>query len=107
MDSFKLIISDLAEADLEHFLDYLINQKKSYQAAQAVYSDFVRTKNRLKVVAGSLALDQDPDLQALGYHKIRFSKHAYFMLYRLEGNLAIVDRIYHESQDYKSDVWWV
>lgn len=107
MDSFKVIISDLAESDLDGFLEYLSNKKKSYQAARAVYADFIDTKDKLKLVAGSLKLDQDPDLSLLGYRRIRFSHHAYFMLYRVEENVAFVDRIYHESQDYQTDKWWL
>ena len=46
MDSYKIIISDLAESDLDGFLEYLSNRKKSYQAARAVYADFIDTKDK-------------------------------------------------------------
>ena len=46
----------------------------------------------------------NPRLNTLGYRKIHFLSHRYFMLYRVEGNLVIVDNIFHELQDYENRV---
>ena len=107
MDLYNVIVSDLAELDLDIFLDFLINVKLSRQSAESVYQDYVETLEMLKLVAGSLKLDYDPDFAALGYRRIGFLHHSYFMSYRIENNTAIVDRIYHEAQDYSSDKAWI
>ncbi len=41
-------------------------------------------------------------MRAHGYRKIRFLSHRYFMMYRIEDGLVIVDRIFHELQDYEN-----
>jgi hypothetical protein len=37
-----------------------------------------------------------------GYRRINFLSHNYFMMYRLEGNVAVVDNIFHDLQDYEN-----
>lgn len=54
---------------------------------------------RLSIVADSLALCTNPILKDLGYRKILFSKHKYFMIYRIVDNVAVVEGIFHLSQD--------
>jgi len=44
----------------------------------------------------------NPRLQSLGYHRINFQKHRYFMLYRIEDDVVYVDDIFHELQDYEN-----
>ena len=59
-------------------------------------NDFEVTKQSLSRTAGSLKLCDNPKLKALGYRRMNFLSHRYFMLYRLEGMVAIVDNIFHE-----------
>ena len=42
--TYKVVVSSDAEQDLDRFLDYLVNEKKSRQAAISVLNDFVETK---------------------------------------------------------------
>jgi plasmid stabilization system protein ParE len=98
---YKVIITDDAEADLERFISYLLFVKKSLQAASNVLDDFEQTKNELSHVAGSLKDCDNPRLQKDGYKRINFLHHRYFMLYRIEGDTAIVDNIFHDLQDYE------
>lgn len=91
-----------AEEDLDRFLKYLLFEKKSEQAAKNLLDDFENTKKELAVVAESLGMCQNPRLKELKYRRIGFLKHKYFMLYRVEGNMAIVDNIFHELQDYEN-----
>lgn len=72
------------------------------QAASAVWNDAVGTVTELENVADSLRLCDNPDLKALGYRKINFRNHRYVMLYRIEENIAYVEAIYHELQDYEN-----
>ena len=101
---YKVVITSDAEADLDGFLRYLLLEKKSEQAASNVLNDFEATKISLSKVAGSLKLCDNPRLRELGYRRMNFLSHRYFMLFRLEGNTAIVDNIFHELQDYENKI---
>ena len=87
---YKVLISSDAEEDLDRFIRYLLFEKKNRQAAANVLNDFEETKHILSNAAGSLKLCDNPRLNALGYRKIHFLSHRYFMLYRVEGNPAIM-----------------
>ena len=62
---------------------------------------FEDTKECLKNVAGGLKLCDNQRLKELGYHRINFLRHRYFMLYRIEGELVFIDKIFHDLQDYE------
>ena len=101
---YKVVMTADAEEDLDRFIRYLLFEKQNSQAASNVLNDFEATKQVLSNMAGSLKLCGNPRLYALGYRKIHFLSHRYFMLYRIEGNLAVVDSIFHELQDYENRV---
>lgn len=77
-----------AEEDLNQFVQYLLFAKKNKQAAKNVLDDFEDTIKKLKNVASSLKVCDNPRLQSLGYRRINFQQHRYFMLYRIENNIA-------------------
>ena len=101
---YKVVITSDAEADLEGFIRYLLFEKRSEQTVTNLLNDFEVTKRSLSRTAGSLKLCDNPKLKALGYRRINFLSHRYFMLYRLEGMDAIVDNIFHELQDYENNM---
>ena len=53
-------------------------------------------------MAESLKLCENPRLQMLGYRRINFLSHRYFMLYRIEEDIVFIDNIFHELQDYEN-----
>ena len=99
---YKVVITLDAEEDLERFVKYLMDEKKSMQAAENVLNDFDATIESLKHVAGSLKLCDNPKLHELEYRRINFLNHRYFMLYRIVDNVVFVDNIFHELQDYEN-----
>ena len=99
---YKVVVTIDAEKDLDGFLLYLLQKKHSKQAAKSVLDDFEETKKNMSQVAGSLKLCENPRLKKLGYRRINFLSHRYFMLYRLVGNTVIIDNIFHELQDYEN-----
>jgi len=101
---YKVVITSDAEEDLDRFIRYLLFVKQNPQAATNVLNDFEETKQSLSAIASSLQLCDNPHLNALGYRKIHFQVHRYFMLYRIENDLAIVDNIFHELQDYENKI---
>ena len=100
---YKIALARGAEEDLDRFVTYLLFEKKSQQAARNLLDDFEATKTSLTNVAGSLKLCDNPKLRELGYHRINFLSHRYFMLYRIENDTVyVVDNIFHELQDYEN-----
>lgn len=67
--------------------------------------DFEAAKESLSHVAGSLKICDNPKLRALGYRRINFLSHRYFMLYRIVDNIVFIDNIFHELQDYESRMY--
>ena len=88
------MITKDAEEDLERFIRYLIFEKKSIQAAKNVLNDFDTTIESLKHVAESLKLCDNERLRQLGYRRIKFLSHRYFMLYRIVEGVVFVDNIF-------------
>ena len=99
---YKIVLSRGAEEDLDGFVAYLLFEKKSEQAARNLLNDFEATKTSLSNVAGSLKLCDNPKLRELGYYRINFLSHRYFMLYRIENDTVYVDNVFHELQDYEN-----
>lgn len=99
---YKVVITSDAEENLEGVIRYLLYEKKNEQAATNVLNDFEVTKQSLSRTAGSIKLCDNSKLKALGYRRMNFLSHRYFMLYRLEGKVAIVDNIFHGLQDYEN-----
>lgn len=102
---YKVVVTRDAEEDLERFIKYLVIEKKSMQAAGNVLNDYDATIEILKHVAGSLKLCDNPRLRQLGYRRINFLSHRYFMLYRIVDDVVFVDNIFHELQDYENKIY--
>ena len=100
--AYNVVVTSDAEKDLDKFIRYLLFEKKNEQAAGNLLDDFEETKNILSNVAASLKDCDNPKLKQFGYKRINFRKHRYFMLYRVEGNMAIIDNMFHELEDYEN-----
>lgn len=75
---------------------------ENQQAATNVINDFDETIARLSHVAGSLKLCDDKILRAKGYRMVRFKKHQYIMVYTIDADVAYIEGIYHDLQDYEN-----
>ena len=99
---YKVIITPPAQRRLDMYVGYTLNTLRSKQAARAILDDARRTKSILAFTAQSNRLCEHPVLNKYGYRKMYFQRHRFVMLYRIEGNVVIVDGMYHELQDYES-----
>ena len=99
---YKVTVTERAFEDLDNIIGYLLFRFNNAQAASGVLDDFDQTTAMLADCAGSLKLCENPSLKSLGYRRINFCRHDYFMLYRLEGDTAVVDAVFHFLQDYES-----
>ena len=102
---YNVVVTKVAREDLERFIQYLLVEKNSMQAAKNVLDDFDATIETLKHVAGSLKLCDNPRLRESEYRRINFLNHRYFMLYRIEEKMVYVDNIFHELQDYENSMY--
>lgn len=98
---YKIVVTSDAEEDLDRFIKYLLFEKKSEQAAKNVLDDFEAVIESLKHVAGSLKLCDNPRLKDLGYRRINFLSHRYFIMYRIVDQVVFIDNIFHQLQDYE------
>ena len=99
---YKVIITEDAETDMDDFIYYLLSEKKNEQAARNLIDDFEATIAVLAHAAESLKMCENQHLKELGYRRINFKSHRYFMLYRIEEDTVYVDNIFHELQDYEN-----
>lgn len=99
---YRVIVSKRALESINLFVAYLLLEKNSLQAAQSVADDYEETLRRLSVVAGGLKFCDDPELASLGYRRINFKRHKYFLVYHVEEDVAYVDRVFHFDQDYEN-----
>ena len=102
---YRIVVTKDAEEDLDRFVQYLIFEKKSMQAAQNVLNDFDATIECLKHVAGSLKICDNPRLRQLEYRRINFLNHRYFILYRIVDDIVFVDKIFHKLQDCENKIY--
>ena len=100
--AYNIVVTSDAEADLEQFIRYLIFDKKNDQAARSFLRDFEETIKVLPRIAYSLRYCDNPKLRELGYKRMHFLNHRYFMMFRIEEDRIIVDNIFHELQDYEN-----
>lgn len=99
---YKVIITEDAEADMDKVVQYLLFEKKNEQAASNLLNDFEAAIDTLTNAAESLKMCENQHLKDLGYRRINFMSHRYFMLYRVEEDKVFVDNIFHELQDYEN-----
>lgn len=102
MDLYEIIISPKALSQLDSYIDYILNTLLNPEAAVSLWQDALETQELLSKCAGSLQACRHPKLMSLGYRSILFTKHRYIMLYRIEGQTAYIDGIYHLLQDYEN-----
>ena len=102
MKKYKVYITGRAFSDLRIRIGYLRNEKKSIQAAQALFDDYRETRSVLTNIAGALADPDDEKLKQRGLKRINFLRHNYFMLFRIEKEKVIIVRVFHGLEDYQN-----
>ena len=102
MKKYKTIVSPRAKKDIKRYVSYLVNVKKSQQAAQALYDDYRGTIKRLADVAGMLRDPDSEELRKRELKRINFTKHNYFLLYRIKGEVVEIVAMFHGLEDYEN-----
>ena len=102
MKQYKVVVLADAKRDLLRYIDYLRYVKKNLQAARNVMQDYKKTRERLSLVAGSLQDSENILLKRRGLRRMKFLKHDYFLLYKIDGDKAVVMKIFHALEDYEN-----
>ena len=102
MITYRVVVSADAKADLKRYIAYLQKKKRNPQAAGNVLDDFRQTRITLAHSAGAIGLPESEELQKRGLKRMNFLRHDYFLLYKVDGNLAIVTNIFHALEDFEN-----
>lgn len=102
MKKYRVIVSPDAKEDLRRALAYIKKELKNPQAARNVMDDYIATRKTLSNTAASLK-EPEPDsiCGKRGLKRINFLRHNYFILFKLDGDDAIVTNIFHGTEDYE------
>ncbi|MBQ6133787.1 MAG: type II toxin-antitoxin system RelE/ParE family toxin [Lachnospiraceae bacterium] len=102
MKIHKVTVVPEAKEKMREYLSYLLFVLQSEQAYDAVKKDYHDTIDELSKVAGAHQEPPEPELAERGLKRMHFLRHNYVMLYEMDGDEAVVDYIFHESEDYKN-----
>ena len=102
MKKYRVIEAPRAKKDIKRYVGYLLNVKKSNQAAQALFDDYRGTKERLSEIAGAIHNPESDKLKQRNLKRINFQKHNYFFLFRINGNTAEIVAMFHSLEDYEN-----
>lgn len=91
---YKVIIMPPAKRRLDMYVLYTVETLGNRQAAKAILADARETKKRLSMAADSLKICDNSLLAKHGYRKIKFAKHKFVMLYRIQDDTVIVDGMF-------------
>ena len=101
---YKVLITKEAETDLDNIVNYILFEKSNKEAAESIMDDFSDVIENLSHSAGSFKLCDNVRLKNLGYRRLNFFRHDYFILYRIQQNNVFIDKIFHFKQDYKNKI---
>lgn len=101
--AYKVVVTNDAKENMQEYIEYILYEKR-ISRQRSLLDDFEYTKDILAEVAGSLKLCDNEKLRSLGYRRISFKFHRYFMLYRVEDTTVYIDGIFHELQDFENKI---
>lgn len=102
MKQYKVVVTDKAESALDRYIGYLADVKMNEQAANNLFYDYIETRKELERVAGSIKTPESKKLKDRKLKRINFRRHNYFMLFRIDGDKAVVVEIFHGLEDYEN-----
>ena len=94
----KRVILPQAQRDFLEIVSYLADVLKSPQAAKGFMDEFERQLDLLCESPDLFALSRMPELAARGYRPLLVN--SYVALVAIEGDVARVAHVFHQTQDY-------
>ena len=102
MKYYNIIVTADAREALLRYSDYLLEEKKSPQAAKNLILDFKETRKKLENTAGSLREPDSEELKHRGLKRINLLKHNYFLLYKIVGDNVFITNMFHSLEDFEN-----
>ena len=102
MKQYKVVVNKTAQDDFNRYVAYIRHVFNNPQAVKSLIQDFRDTKNRLATVAGSLAEPESEKLRSRGLKRLNFLRHNYFLLFLIDGDRAVITKIFHTLEDYEN-----
>ncbi len=88
--AYRIEITQRANELLDNIIYYVAVKLNNPGAAEAILDD----------VAETIAYCEDPVLSSKGFRKILLKNHDYVMLYKVLGDVVMVEGIFHELENY-------
>ena len=101
MKTYHVIQTEEAAEAIHKRVHYLIDRYSNMQAAVSVWEDYKKTRDSLKMVAGSIADPQSQALRERRLKRLNFEAHDYFLLFRIEDETVYVVSVYHFLEDFE------
>jgi len=102
MNTYHVIVTDVAKADLKRYRDYILKKFNNPQAAKDLIHDFRDTRKQLEIVAGSLQSPASNELIRRNLKRINFLKHSYFLLFQIVDETVFITNMFHFLEDYEN-----
>lgn len=100
MNTWHVTVSPRVELRLFGILDYIsASPLYNTSAAEAVYEDFQATLDAIQMMGERIPIGEHPIMQKRGLRRINFRNHRYYLVFRIQGNIAEVVRIAHFLED--------
>ncbi len=101
MRQYRVNITDEVKEQFKKYLRYVRFKLRNEQAYNSLKNDYMETIKELKTSAGTIPIDDAPNLMKRNIRRIHFRKHRYVMLYTIDKNVVYVVEIHHELEDYR------
>lgn len=100
---YRVVTTPIVDKRLEQAVSYITNIFCDVFVAANLMEEFRKTANSLKVFPrGHIRYTDGP---LAGYYKARVGRYHYVILYKIEGNLVVIERFHHMSEDYENTRW--
>ena len=104
---YKLIVTEKAEGQLEHILEYLVKHLCVPESARKLLKEIEAIYDYLEETPTIYALCKDPFLASRGYRKATVKHFAYTIIYKIDElrKQVYILGIFHELENYNEKLF--
>lgn len=95
---YKLITLETAQREYDSILRYLAEALKSLRVGAAFRHEFTEKLRTIVETPEAMPLSHNEKLATKGYRTLRVKR--YIALYRIDGNVVVLEHIFHQTQSY-------
>ena len=102
--TYKLIVTEHAEALLDSILRYLIYQLKNKQAATHLLDEIKSVYARLEENPLQFPISRDTYLADKGYHEAVIAQMNYIIVFSIKADIVNIVGIFHQLENYREEL---